>query len=168
MSSACSIYSTRLCAWTGLKLKMWLFKESQGTLNTRVIFPLLLGLIGLIARSLFNMKVVATLILALVILHVQDCVSQIPRACTDTSSLRNMICCPTADGVCGINAGRGECASLQYSHSTGTTDVRNNWPHYFTMACQCRGNYSGYDCSRLVRLYKIDLLSHGQTRESNR
>ena len=99
------------------------------------------------------MKFVAALILAIGILHVQECVSQIPRACTDPSSLSNMICCPaTADGLCGINANRGECVSLQLpaQYSTETTDVRNNWPHYFTQACRCSGNYAGYDCSRLV------------------
>ena len=104
-----------------------------------------------LAQNQFKMKVVAVL-LALVILHVQDGVSQIPRACTDSSSLGNMICCPsTAEGTCGSNAGRGECVSLQFSHNAGTTDVRNNWPHYFTQACQCSGNWSGYDCSRLVQ-----------------
>ncbi len=75
--------------------------------------------------------------------------AQIPRACTDEASLRDLTCCPTtSNGVCGAVAGRGACMDLQLPHSNTTTDVRRNWPHYFTRACQCTGNFSGYDCSR--------------------
>ena len=59
---------------------------------------------------------------------------QIPTACANNESLENLRCCPTtSDGVCGENAGRGECAELSIEgYSRDTTDVRNNWPHYFT------------------------------------
>ena len=38
--------------------------------------------------------------------------------------------------------------TLPPGYSNETTDVRSNWPHYFTQACQCNGNFGGYDCSR--------------------
>ena len=75
--------------------------------------------------------------------------AQIPTACADEASLRDLTCCPTtSNGVCGAVAGRGACMDLQLPHSNTTTDVRRNWPHYFTSVCQCTGNFSGYDCSR--------------------
>ena len=43
--------------------------------------------------------------------------------------------------VCAVN--RGACVSLNLP-----SDVRRNWPYYFTQSCQCNGNYAGYDCSR--------------------
>ena len=57
----------------------------------------------------------------------------------------------TSDGVCGQSANRGQCVTLtppQTGYSDNITDVRANWPHYFTRACQCNGNFGGYDCSR--------------------
>ena len=76
--------------------------------------------------------------------------AQIPTACADRQSLEQMTCCPvTADGVCGGEAGRGECASVNFDrHSNDTTNVRVNWPHYHTRICKCNGNFGGYDCSR--------------------
>ncbi len=77
--------------------------------------------------------------------------AQIPAACADATSLQNLECCPaTEDGVCGVDANRGECAQLDLpsGYSMETSDVRRNWPHYYTRACQCNGNYGGYDCSR--------------------
>ena len=80
----------------------------------------------------------------------QFTIAQIPTVCTDRESLENSICCPTTeDGVCGANSNRGACVSLNLpNYSNETSDVRRNWPHYFTQACQCNGNYAGYDCSR--------------------
>ena len=59
---------------------------------------------------------------------------QIPTACADDESLENLRCCPTtSDGVCGEDANRGQCVQLSIDgYSTNTTDVRGNWPHYFT------------------------------------
>ena len=59
---------------------------------------------------------------------------QIPAACADKESLENLRCCPTtADGVCGEDAGRGDCVELNIKgYSRNTTNVRDNWPHYFT------------------------------------
>lgn len=76
--------------------------------------------------------------------------SQIPTACTDRNSLEEMTCCPTtADGMCGEDAGRGLCTAVNLSkHSNQTTNVRVNWPHYYTRVCKCNENYGGYDCSR--------------------
>lgn len=76
--------------------------------------------------------------------------AQIPTVCTDSNSLTNLICCPiTEDGVCGMDANRGECVTLNVpGYSSETSDVRRNWPHYFTQVCRCNGNYGGYDCSR--------------------
>lgn len=61
-------------------------------------------------------------------------VGQIPAVCTDKDSLENLRCCPmTPDGVCGENANRGKCVELKIDgYSRNTTDVRGNWPHYFT------------------------------------
>jgi hypothetical protein len=89
--------------------------------------------------------------LALVLLGLlsQVAEAQIPAACADRDSLQEMTCCPlTASGVCGEDAGSGECAPINFErHSNTTTDVRANWPHYYTRACKCNGNYGGYDCS---------------------
>ena len=71
--------------------------------------------------------------------------SQIPAVCTDAESLWTLTCCPNQ---CGANEGRGECAKLDLpNYSMTSTDVRENWPHYFTQGCKCNGNYGGYDCS---------------------
>ena len=87
--------------------------------------------------------------------HVHNTFCQIPAACSDVNSLETLICCPdTGDGVCGQNSGRGQCVSLSLpGFSNETTDVRKNWPHYFTQACQCTGNYGGYDCGRCTYGY---------------
>ena len=78
--------------------------------------------------------------------------AQIPSVCTDEESLENLICCPTtADGVCGEDANRGECVMLDtstYNYDPESTNVRVNWPHYYTRVCMCKDNYGGYDCSR--------------------
>ena len=76
--------------------------------------------------------------------------AQIPTVCADSYSLKNLTCCPsTAHGECGEDAGRGACVELNFAgHSNETSDVRVNWPHYYTRVCQCSGNYAGYDCSR--------------------
>ena len=80
----------------------------------------------------------------------QRSVAQIPSVCADRESLEQMTCCPvTQYGVCGEDAGRGECAAVDFErHSNDTTDVRVNWPHYYTRVCKCSRNYGGYDCSR--------------------
>ena len=76
--------------------------------------------------------------------------AQIPTVCADQNSLENLICCPvTEDGVCGEEANRGACVSLDFpNYDNETSDVRVNWPHYYTQICQCSGNFGGYDCSR--------------------
>ena len=60
-------------------------------------------------------------------------VVQIPTTCADDDSLENL-CCPTkVDGVCGENANRGQCVSLNITgYSLNTTNVRDNWPHFYT------------------------------------
>ena len=61
----------------------------------------------------------------------QFTVGQIPTVCTDYSSLKNLRCCPTTvDGVCGANANHGQCVKV--GNKCLTTNVRENWPHYFT------------------------------------
>lgn len=59
---------------------------------------------------------------------------QIPTVCTDKNSLENLRCCPTTEyGVCGENANHGRCAKLKFDrYSRNTTNVRVNWPHYYT------------------------------------
>ena len=104
-----------------------------------------------IVAEVKNMKVAVLIqIAALAILLIGPASSQIPTACSDANSLENAICCPdTGDGVCGQASGRGLCVSLnQPGYSNESTDVRVNWPHYFTQICQCNGNYGGYDCGR--------------------
>ena len=73
--------------------------------------------------------------------------SQIPTACADAESLRTLTCCPNE---CGEADGRGVCEDIDLPdhYSRTSSDVRANWPHYFTRACSCTGNYWGYDCSR--------------------
>ena len=86
----------------------------------------------------------------LLLLQLQYSLAQIPTVCTDTQSLETLECCPTtSDGICGTNANRGTCETLDLpNYSRLTTNVRENWPHYYTRVCQCSGNYGGYDCSR--------------------
>ena len=85
----------------------------------------------------------------------QRSAAQIPRACADRQSLEQMTCCPvTDDGVCGEDAERGECDAVNFErHRNDTTDVRVNWPHYYTRVCKCSGNFGGYDCSRCAYGY---------------
>ena len=88
--------------------------------------------------------------LLLAVFAVRDAAAQIPTACADAESLSNLRCCPTTpEGVCGADANRGACVTLdREGFSTETTDVRLNWPHFYTQVCQCNGNFGGYDCSR--------------------
>lgn len=88
----------------------------------------------------------------------------IPTACTDANSLENLICCPTTeDGVCGVDANRGSCMSLDIAaYDNETSNVRENWPHYYTQICQCNGNFGGYDCSRCKFGYYGDDCSEFQ------
>ena len=85
----------------------------------------------------------------------QRSAAQIPRACADRQSLEQMACCPvTDDGVCGEDAERGECGAVNFErYRNDTTDVRVNWPHYYTHVCKCSGNFGGYDCSRCAYGY---------------
>ena len=94
--------------------------------------------------------IIGLVIVTALSLIIQPASSQIPAACSDASSLENSVCCPdTGEGVCGQASGRGLCVPLnQPGYSNETTDVRVNWPHYFTQVCQCNGNYGGYDCGR--------------------
>ena len=64
----------------------------------------------------------------------QYTVGQIPTACADDDSLKNSRCCPTTvDGMCGQDANRGQCIQLKIDgYTRETTNVRDNWPHYFT------------------------------------
>ena len=93
------------------------------------------------------MRLILSLLVATIV-SLATC--QIPTVCSDTSSLQTLTCCPaTSDGVCGTDAGRGTCGPVNLpGYSTETSDVRENWPHYFTHICFCNGNYSGYDCGR--------------------
>lgn len=103
-------------------------------------------------RTASSVLALAAIAAMLSFLLFQDAAAQIPAACTDATSLEQSICCPTtADGVCGADTNRGECVSLDtaaYGYSNETSNVRVNWPHYYTQVCQCNGNYGGYDCSR--------------------
>ena len=80
-----------------------------------------------------------------IIIIAQNVNSQIPTKCTDRDSLLNLECCPDN---CGADKSRGRCVNLDLPHNMGSMDVRENWPHYFTRACNCTGNYGGVDCSR--------------------
>ena len=80
--------------------------------------------------------------------------AQIPKDCATTQSLTSRTCCPRPTGAssaCGSDLGRGECrpvSSYCYTqYPDNSNDPRLNWPSYFfNRTCQCKGNYSGYDC----------------------
>ncbi len=93
--------------------------------------------------------------IAVVTLLPQIVDSQIPTVCTDAESLENMECCPDD---CGAATGRGRCDDIDLPQDFNmlSTDVRSNWPHYFTRACSCNGNYGGFDCSRCTNGYYGD------------
>ena len=91
------------------------------------------------------------ILLAIVLLAIPaSLLAQIPTVCANSQSLESLVCCPTsANGVCGEDAGRGSCENIildQYSKDA--TNVRVNWPHYYTRICRCNRNFAGYDCSR--------------------
>ena len=95
-------------------------------------------------------------LLAIVLLVVPaPLLAQIPTACANVQSLESLMCCPTSvDGVCGEDAGRGSCEKINLDqYSKETTNVRVNWPHYYTRVCRCNGNFAGYDCSRCKYSY---------------
>ena len=70
--------------------------------------------------------------------------SQIPSVCAKRDNFENSICCPDE---CGEN---GRCVDVQLppAFDSSSSDVKGNWPHYFTRACKCFGNYHGVSCSR--------------------
>lgn len=86
--------------------------------------------------------------------------TQFPRVCVTAEGLRSAQCCPSPNGLgddpCGASLGRGQCVDVsadtrahgpQYPY-TGRDD-RESWPRrFFTRACRCNGNYSGFDCGR--------------------
>lgn len=96
---------------------------------------------GIMILSVANrIAAVCTLVIALS----SQVNSQIPTACANERSLQTLTCCP--DDCGGDN--RGECVDIGVPHNMTSNDVRDNWPHYFTRACSCMGNYAGVDCTR--------------------
>ena len=91
-----------------------------------------------------------TLLLFVLLLLPSVTHAQIPTVCSDADSLKYSICCPlTTQGICGSRTGRGQCVSLSLSdYDPSSSDVRENWPHYYTQMCECNGNYGGIDCNR--------------------
>ena len=72
--------------------------------------------------------------------------TQIPTICANEGNLTNLVCCPNE---CGESQGHGRCADIELpTFDFNTTDVRKNWPHYFTRVCECSENYFGVECSR--------------------
>ena len=76
--------------------------------------------------------------------------AQIPAVCATDASFRGRVCCPIpvdSGGPCGSNLSlpRGECVGL-LGVANDTTDVRYNWPHFYTRVCSCNGNYGDFDC----------------------
>ena len=89
--------------------------------------------------------------------------AQIPAACANEESLWTLTCCPNE---CREADGRGVCEDIDLPdhYNMTSSDVRANWPHYFTRACRCTGNYWGYDCSRCKYGYYGEDCSQNQTR----
>ena len=121
----------------------------------------LYNLIAAIAMAPLHASWVVMYLAALTLI-LQGVSAQIPADCTDAESLRTLTCCPN---TCGEADGRGICANIDHpAHNMTTPNVRANWPHYFTRACSCTGNYWGYDCSRCKYGYYGDNCSQNQTR----
>lgn len=100
--------------------------------------------------------------------------SQIPASCADRNSISTKTCCPVPQitgvsdpGPCGKNLGRGECRLIDEAEdlSDSTTDVRRNWPHFFTRVCNCSDHYGGYDCGECEFGYRGDDCSERYSRE---
>ena len=85
---------------------------------------------------------VAISCIAAIFLSPRGASSQIPTVCANNNNLVNRVCCPNA---CGEN---GVCNGTDPMPVTDISDARDNWPHYYTRACECNGNYAGVDCSR--------------------
>lgn len=97
----------------------------------------------------------------LLLVHALVLVSaQFPRVCVTPEGLRSAQCCPSPFGLendpCGASTGRGQCVDVsadarahgpQYPYDG--RDDRERWPlRFFTRACRCNGNFSGFDCGR--------------------
>nr|WFP21704.1 tyrosinase-related protein 1a [Triplophysa rosa] len=102
-------------------------------------------------------RLYAVFLLGCVLGHVR---AQFPRVCVTPEGLRSAQCCPSPSGLendpCGANSGRGQCVDVsadarahgpQYPYDG--LDDRERWPlRFFTRACRCNGNFSGFDCGR--------------------
>ena len=86
---------------------------------------------------------------------------QFPKACVNIDSLKKRECCPVPRGFkepCGRDGKRGDCGELTvrtwsatYDHfnTKHKLDDRHDWPRgVFRRSCKCRGNFTGYDCSK--------------------
>lgn len=97
----------------------------------------------------------------LLLMHALVLVSaQFPRVCVTPEGLRSAQCCPSPFALendpCGASSGRGQCVDVsadarahgpQYPYDG--RDDRERWPlRFFTRACRCNGNFSGFDCGR--------------------
>lgn len=97
----------------------------------------------------------------LLLVHALVLVSaQFPRVCVTPEGLRSAQCCPSPlaleNDPCGASSGRGQCVDVsadarahgpQYPYDG--RDDRERWPlRFFTRACRCNGNFSGFDCGR--------------------
>ena len=75
--------------------------------------------------------------------------AQIPAVCTSPSNFHEQICCPepfVGAGPCGswLAFPRGKCVYVD--NDQATTNIRGNWPHYYSKICECRPPFGNFDC----------------------
>lgn len=83
--------------------------------------------------------------------------AQLPAVCTNSWNFYQQICCPEpfiGAGPCGSNLAlpRGQCISVTTDQST--TDIRGNWPHYYSKICECGSQFGNFDCGECASGFK--------------
>lgn len=88
---------------------------------------------------------------------VQHASSIIPRPCATVENLRSKECCPDDTDPCGKSKSRGECVNVTEPTNNEGDDLRYHWPtRLFNKLCECKDNYSGYDCSECKFGYEMN------------
>lgn len=109
------------------------------------------------AAKMARTGVFFTLLGLLSFYHTRVCRAQLPAVCTNPTNFHDQVCCPEPSpgaGPCGslLPVPQGKCVAVETNQTT--TDVRGNWPHYYSNICECSGNFGNFDCGECAAGYK--------------